>query len=121
MAASRPRIGGLRWPVTIVERQQTAAPGGGITETPINGVFTRADIQKIGDGSFFLSVQTETPITTRIFVRWMDWIDTTHAIIRQSFRRDGSLRTDTYRIRKISEFEGRKQYLDILAELERSV
>lgn len=121
MAASNPRIGALRWPVLVVLREQIPEPGGSITELKKYGQMVRADVQPLGPMTFFASEATDTPTTTRIYIRWVDWLDTRHAVIRETRRRDGSVRTETYRVRKVAEVEGRKRYTEILAELERSV
>jgi hypothetical protein len=110
-------IGNLSWPVTIAARLQAAADGGGITETLTELVHVRADIQAVGALTFYSGVQVDTPITHRVRIRWMDWLDTTHVLIRQRRQPDGAIRTDTFRIRRVKEDGVR--WLDLECELEK--
>jgi head-tail adaptor len=96
-------IGQLRHPVTIAERNQAAAAGGGISETLTNLASVWAQIEPVGALTFYSGVQVDTPITHRVRLRWMDWIDTTHVLIRELRRPDGTIRTETYRIRRVKE------------------
>jgi head-tail adaptor len=117
-----PTIGSLRWPVTIATREQaaaaTAASAATITETLAQQQTVRADIRPIGPMTFVAGQQTDRPITHRIYIRWLDWIDMQHVILRITQRLDGTNRVETFRIRKVGEVDGRKRFLEILAELE---
>lgn len=89
-----------------------------IAETLENLISVHADIQPIAPMTFVGAVATDRPITDRIYIRWLDWIDMTHVIVRSTLRLDRSTRIQVYRIRKIGEVQGRKRFLEILAELE---
>lgn len=113
-------IGTLRWRVTINERAQTPAAGAGtgITETSTVIATVHADIQSVGALTFWGGQQVDTPVTHRIIMRWTDFLDQQHSIIRQTRRLDGTYRTETFRIRRIRELSGRKRFVMIEAELE---
>ncbi len=116
--ASSPTIGSLRWPVRIARRVQTPDSGVSINEDLVYLLQVHADIRSIGPMTFLAGAQTDRPITHRIYIRWLDWIDMRNVIVRQTLRLDQTARLEIFRIRKISEFEGRKRFLEILAELE---
>lgn len=119
MAEADVKIGNLRWPVTLVLRQQANDPAGtGIVETQVNPTVYHADIQAVGALTFYAAEQTDRPVTHRIIMRWTDYLDWTHAIQRQTTRRDNTVRTETFRVRRIKELEGRKRFVVIEAELE---
>ncbi len=113
-------IGSLRWPVAILQRVQVADGAGGssLTETLTNAIQVRADIQPIGPMTFLAGQQTDRPITHRIRLRWLDWLDETYVIVRQTLRLDMTGRTEIYRIRRVKEIAGRKRFLEVEAELE---
>ena len=115
------RIGRLRWQVTFETRgqQPDPTPGGtGIVETPVLPKQIHADIQAIGDATFWGSAQTDGPITHQIYIRWQDYPDNTTAIIRCTLLPDNSTRRETFRVRKVSELGGRKRFVRVLAQLE---
>jgi head-tail adaptor len=113
------RIGRLRWRVTLVNRDQRAQlTGTGIDETLIGLGTLRADIQPIGALTFWGNDQIDGPFTHRIFVRWVDYIDQTFAVVRTSYRADSISRTEIFRVRRIKELAGRKRFVLIEAELE---
>lgn len=113
------RIGQLQWPVTIYRRDQAPSVSGtGITETLVEIATVRADIQPVGALTYYAGAQVETPITHRIFIRFLDYLDTTHVIKRVSIRQDGETRTEVFRIRRMKWFAGDNRFLDIEAELE---
>jgi head-tail adaptor len=115
---NRRSIGSLRWPVTVLTRKQIPSGTATITEFPVDAYQTHADVQPIGAMTFYAGQQTDRPITHRITMRWLDWIDETHAIIRNTTRLDGTIRTETFRIRRVKEVDGRKRLIEIEAELE---
>jgi hypothetical protein len=51
-------------------------------------------------------------------LRWMDWLDTTHVIIREMRRPDGTVRQETFRIRRIKEIEPQGRFVECECELE---
>ena len=116
--ANKPAIGKLRWPVHIAQRIQTPAASASISESLLNLMLVHADIQPLGPMTYLGGEATDRPITDRIIIRWLDWLDQTHVIVRSTLRLDQSKRLEIFRIRKIGEVQGRKQYLEILAELE---
>jgi head-tail adaptor len=121
MPSDKVTIGQLRWRVVIANRTQMAAiDGPGIVEDLFRNQSVRADVQPIGTMTFYAAEQVDTPVTHRIYVRWLDYPDTTHVILRQTKRLDGSVRTETFRIRRVQEIAGRKRFLRFDAELERA-
>ena len=117
-------IGRLRWPVELVTRQQLADPNGtGIIETPVLPQRMHADIQFVAAETFYGSAgeQIDTPFTHRIFIRWVDYLNQAEAVIRRTLRRDGTERVETYRVRRVKELGGRKRYVLLEVEEEKSV
>jgi len=116
------QIGALRWPLIIASRQQAANPTTtGILETVTDKQRVRGDVQPIGPMTFYAAVQIDTPVTHRITIRWLDWVDTTCVIFRHTTRRDGSDRLERFRVRRIMEIDGRKRFLRCDCELEEIV
>lgn len=113
-------IGALRWPVVIARRVQTADGAGGssLGESLTDVMQVRADIQPIGPMTFLAGQQTDRPITHRVRLRWLDWIDETYVLVRRTLRADSSLRTEVFRIRRVKEVGGRKRFIEIEAEQE---
>lgn len=114
----RVAVGTLRWPVVIAQRTQAPSTAGGITEALTDVMDVYADIHPTGALTFYSGVQVDTPITHRITIRWLDWIDTTHVIFRRTTRPDGSVRQETFRIRRIMEIDGRKRFCSLECEQE---
>lgn len=112
-------IGSLRWPVIIATRQQAADPdSAGILETIADTQTVRADVQPMGAMTFYAAEQVDTPVTHKIVIRWLDWIDTTCVIFRATKRLDGSVRHERFRIRRVMEIDGRKRFVRLDCELE---
>jgi head-tail adaptor len=111
-------IGELRWPVAIAKREQAAAGTSTISESLTNIVQVHASIKSLGPLTFLAGEQTDRPVTHRIYIRWLDWLDLRYVIVRQTIRLDQSVRLEVFRLRKIGEVDGRKRFLEILAELE---
>ncbi len=118
MADLSPRIGELRWPVHIAKRVQPPAGTATISENITNILAVHAAIKSLGPLTFLAGEPTDRPITHRIYVRWLDWIDLTHVIVRHTTRLDRTDRLEVFRIRKVGEVDGRKRFLEILAEQE---
>ena len=116
--ATEVEIGALRWPVDIAQRIQTASGTNTLEESlgPITRVM--ADVQPIGALTFYAGQQTDRPVTHRIRCRFLDWIDETYVIVRRTQRRDGTTRTEVFRIRRVKEIDGRKRFVEIEAEQE---
>lgn len=117
---TRVPIGALRWAVTIAQRVQTASTTTtGITEGYTAIAYVRADIQPIGAMTFYAGEQVDTPVTHRVRLRWLDWLDTTYVLQRQMHRLDGSVRTELFRIRRVKEVDGRRRFIELECELEK--
>ena len=112
------QIGKLRWPVTISRRVQVPSGAASISEAPADAIHVHADIIAVGPQTFLGSAQTDRPMTHWIRLRWLDWIDQTHVIERRTRRRDGTVRVETFRIRRVKEIDGRKRFIECEAELE---
>ena len=113
------RIGSLRWEVTIATREQAPDPDSpGILEWLADRQTVRADVQPIGALTFYAAEQVETPVTHRIVIRWLDWIDTTHVIFRVTRRPDQSNMVERFRVRRTMPIDGRQRFLRIDCELE---
>jgi head-tail adaptor len=117
----RVEIGTLRWPVTIALRTQFPTAGGGMTEGLSNIISVRADVQPVGPMTFYGSAQVDTPVTHKITIRWLDWIGTTHVVIRDSKRADGTTRREVFRVRRVMEIDGRKRFLLLECEEEKRI
>ncbi len=111
-------IGRLRWPVVIARRVQSPAGAATIAEGYTDVATVMADVQPIGAMTFLQGQQTDRPITHRVVTRWLDWIDETFVLIRQTLRLDNTIRTEIFRIRRVMEMGGRKRFLAIECELE---
>ncbi len=116
------RIGTLRWCVVIATREQAADPNSaGILETIAMTQTVRADVQPIGALTFYAAEQVETPVTHRIVIRWLDWVDATHVIFRTTKRPDGSLMIERFRVRRVMSIDGRQRFLRMDCELEQRI
>lgn len=143
-------IGSLRWRVTLYRRYQTPDPGLGVKETLVPIATVQADIQPTYPSTFYNAVAVDTPVSHLIRVRWFDYIDNTHVIMRSTLRPieqiptqwddgatqwdDGATlwdlptsmtapqrqRTELYRVRRTKEIAGRKRFVEFECELERA-
>lgn len=116
--ASDVEIGRLRWPVYLANRLQVAQSDGGIDEVPADWILVRADVQAAGALTFWSGMQVDAPITHRIFIRWIDAIPNVAVVIRKTLRRDGTARTERFRVRRWKELGGRKRFTLLECELE---
>ena len=113
------RIGSLRWRVTIATREQEPDPDSpGIVERLAKLQTVRADIQPIGTMTFYAAEQVDTPLTHKIVIRWLDWVDTTHVVFRVTKRPDGSDMVERFRVRRVMPIDGRQRFLRMDCELE---
>lgn len=113
-------VGSLRWPVIVARRRQGFEQAGtGMTETWIEVETVRADIQPAGALTFYNAEQVDSPVTHRITLRWLDYLDQSHAILRGTSLPDGSVRTEVFRVRRVKELNGRKRFSSLDCELER--
>lgn len=120
--ANKYSIRDLRWPVWLFARSQTPDPEScGIIETATGIRYIHAGIVPMGRMTFYQAAQTDNPPTHIIIVRWADYVDTTHALVRQTRRPvDQAIRTEVFRLRRVSEDDGRKRFTVFDAELERA-
>jgi head-tail adaptor len=116
--AAQPPIGRLRWPVTIARRVDTAAGTSSIAESLQDVTTVHAEIQPIGTMTYLGGQQTDSPITHRVTIRWLDWVDETFVLVRRTLRLDLTVRTEVFRIRRLMELAGRKRFLAMDVELE---
>lgn len=108
----------MRWTVVIARRDMDPDSGTGITETFVEIARMRADVQPSGPMTFYGSAQIDTPVTHRITMRWLDGLDTTCVVLRDTRRPDNTVRREIFRVRRVAEYEGRKRFVLIDAELE---
>ena len=114
-------IGSLRWRVTLFRREQSPAPDLALDETFVPIACVNADIQPAWESTFWQSTQIETPVTHAITLRWHDRLQNTEVIFCPTSRpSDGFVRGDLYRVRRGKELGGRKRFLVMMCELERS-
>ena len=118
MAADPFSVGRLRWKVTIAQRNQTPATTGGITEIWQTLATVWADIQPIGSLTFWAGMQTETPVTHRVIVRWVNYLDNTFAILRPTNGPNKVIRNEIFRVRRVADMDGRKRFTVLDVELE---
>jgi len=120
----------LRWRVRIGQRIQTADPTASIVEQFLGAREVWADVQPVGALTFWGSVQVDTPVTHRIIIRWVGYIDNTWAVVRET--KPASLaplpqtaqgfetpRVEIFRVRRVIEIDGRKRFTGLDCELER--
>lgn len=112
-------VGSLRWPVIVARRRQDRDPTGpGIDENWVDVETVRADIQSLGALTFYGAAQTDTPVTHRITVRWLNYLDNTSAFRRETRLPDGEVRSEIFRVRRVKELNGRKRFISAECELE---
>ena len=116
-------LGRLRWTVLLATREQYAQ----INSTGIDEVLedlqpVKADVQPVGALTFWgvAGEQVDGPITHRIFIRWLDYLDNKHVAIRRTLRKDETWRTETFRVRRVREICGRKRFVILEVELEKA-
>lgn len=119
-------LGRLRWPVQIVQRVQVPDPNStSVAETSVPVATVRADVQPVGALTFWGAAggneQVDTPITHRIFMRWQNSLPNAYAITRSTLLPDGTTRTETFRVRRIREIDGRKRFVIVECEEEKNL
>jgi hypothetical protein len=118
------RVGDLRWPVVLGRRRQNFdAPGGvSIFEDYVQVERLRAKVEPIKEATFYmvagLTEQIDIGVTHRITFRFLDYIDNTYVVVRDSLRPNGTIRRELFRIRRVKELNGRKRFTSLDAELE---
>lgn len=115
-------VGDMRYRVILGTRQQVAqADETGIDESLQNSMPIWASIQPTSPMTFIGSSQIEMPYTHRIIIRFRDGIDMFDVVLRQLMRDDGTVRFETFRIRRSIEIGGRQRFLALECELETKV
>ena len=113
------RVGALRWPVVIANREQAADPdSAGILERLSREQSIRADVQPAGPMTFYAAEQVDAPVTHRITTRWLDWVDTACVIMRATRRPDRTVMVERFRVRRVMPIDGRQRFLRMDCELE---
>lgn len=116
-------IGELRWYVTLAKRQDVPNLDSGIIEqlAPIQTV--HAAIKPTSLQSFIGAEQIDMPISHRIYIRWQPFADLSmfDVITRAMVLPDGSARTETFRVRRVMEWQGRHRFIVADCDLEREV
>lgn len=114
-------IASLRWLVTLYRRDQAPGPNSGVAETFVPIASVRADVQPTYPTTYYNSAQVDIPITHLIRVRWADYVENTHVIVRTTKRpNDATLRAELFRVRRVKEVGGRKRFTEFEVELERA-
>lgn len=119
--ADTPHIGNMRYRVTLGTRQAQESGTAGITETITGTVTVWADIRPLGTQLYLAGRQiSDDEVTHRIITRHRSLPSMFDTATRTVPLPDGTTRTDTYRILRTTEWEGRKQWLVMEARLEGS-
>jgi len=114
-------IAALRWRVTLYRRDQLPGANGGIAEDFVPIATVQADVQPTYPSTFYNSAAVDIPISHLIRIRWADYVENTHVIMRTTTRpTDGTKRTELFRVRRLKEVGGRKRFAEFEVELERS-
>lgn len=113
-------IGSLKWPVTLYRRDQAPAADLALQETFVPVAKTRADVQPAWFSTFWQSTQIDGPVTHIINIRWQNYTGTVDVVVRVTSLRDGTLRGELFRVRRSKEIAGRKRFIQMECELERS-
>jgi head-tail adaptor len=121
--ADEPTIKDLRWRVTLAQRVQSPDSTVGINETWVGQIDLWASIKSVGALTFWgitSAAQAERPVTHTIILRWIGYIDNTYAILRKTqFPAIGQpSRVEVFRIRRVTEWAGRKRWTVLDTELE---
>jgi head-tail adaptor len=112
-------IAALRWRVTLYRRDQFPGPNGMLTDDWVVIATVQADVQPTYPSTFYNSAAIDTPVSHLVRVRWLDYIENTHIIVRSTLRpSDGTMRTELFRVRRIKEVAGRKRFAEFECELE---
>lgn len=115
-------IGALRWQVNLCQRVQApSSTTTAISEDFIVLATVHADIQATYPSTFYLATQVDTPITHMIRMRWNNYLEQTNIVTRTTILPDdGTNRTEIFRVRRVKEIAGRKRFIEIEAEFERT-
>lgn len=111
-------IGALRWWVTLYRRDQSPADDLALQEVLVPIVTTHADVQPAYFSTMWQSTQIEAPVTHIINIRWQNYPSTIDVVARSTDLRDGTQRTELFRVRRSKEVGGRKRFIQMECELE---
>ena len=113
-------VGDMRWLVTLANRAEAPSGSVGITETITTIATVYAAIQPMGLQTFLSSEQIDTPITHSVYFRWQPFasLQMFNVVLRTLLLPDASSRTETFRIRRAQEWEGRQRYIRLDVEFE---
>lgn len=100
--------------------QRPAAASAGIDESFVEVEQVWANILPVGTMTFWGGVQVDSPVTHRIWTRWIDYLDNRHAVLRDVTLPGGGTRREIFRVRRVVEDQGRKRFTMIEAELEQT-
>lgn len=120
-----PRIGDLRWRVTLARRTHVVDPNDFGAVMP-QELYTdqrdvQADIRPVGTAAYLAGQQLEIgAITHRITLRWQPTLTEQHVVLRRLIQPDGTPRTEVYRIHRVEAWAGRQRFSIIDAEIERT-
>lgn len=107
--------------MTLWHRVQAPAADLALDEKFVRIATVRADIQPTYPSTFYQSTQVDTPVTHLITIRWRDYPTTMEVVTRVGDRpSDDTLRGELFRIRRTKELAGRKRFLQMECEIERS-
>lgn len=120
MADQRPRIGELRWPLTLLQRVQSPAGTASIAESWRTVGMIWGKIENTYPSTFWgiNAAQVDRPITHMIWVRWRPYLDNTYALQRTRHLPEGKFATETFRIRRIAEIDQKTWIVRLEVELE---
>jgi head-tail adaptor len=114
-------IGALRWVVTLYRRDQSPADDLALAETLVPLATVHANVQPSRPSTLYQSTQIDGPVTHMIDIRWQDYPATVDVVARSTKRPNGGgLRTELFRVRRSTEIAGRKRFIRMECELERS-
>jgi hypothetical protein len=113
-------VGALRWVATIYRRDQSPADDMALTENLVPLATVHANIQPSYPSTFFQSTQIDGPVTHMIDLRWQYFPATIEVVICSTRVPSGGLRSDIYRVRRSTEIGGRKRFIRLECEFERS-
>lgn len=115
--ANEPTVGSLRWRVRLARRRQSPDAGSGIDERFEGLTAAWASVEAIGALTFWGAQQADSPVTHRIILRWVDYLDNTWVVLRTT-KGPVAFRSEVFRVRRVSEWAGRKRWTVLECELE---
>lgn len=112
------QIGDLRWPVVLCDRLQSPDPDStGLIDDFSNPRLVHADIRPVGTTVYLDGVGLEFSISHRITIRNDPNLGLFSFIFRDVILPNGSVRRETFQVRRIAPVEGRHRFLLIEAQI----